>query len=128
MALSSVLFSFLGVYNGPWPNTTPTIGNDELTGTDGINIINGGAGHDKISGLGGSDTLNGGDDSDQIYGGAGLDILIGGNGNDYIEGGVGIDQINGGGQDMNGGDSSYDVTERCNRDPHGGRRGSWSVW
>ncbi|RMG85926.1 MAG: hypothetical protein D6712_08640, partial [Chloroflexi bacterium] len=48
-------------------------GDDNITGTNGVNVLDGGAGNDTINGLNGDDT---------IIGGAGDDNLFGGNGND----------------------------------------------
>lgn len=47
---------------------------DSLIGSDGDNLIAGGAGGDVISGLDGDDLLIGGADADTLYGGAGNDI------------------------------------------------------
>ena len=68
-----------GVLSAP---TTPTAGDDTLTGTDAANSINGLGGNDTIYGLGGNDTLDGG---------AGNDILDGGTGGDTLRGGIGND-------------------------------------
>ena len=62
--------------------TTPTAGDDTLTGTAAADAINGLGGNDTIYGLGGNDTLDGG---------AGNDILDGGIGGDTLRGGVGND-------------------------------------
>ena len=64
---------------------------DNLTGTDSAEIINGRGGNDVISGLGGNDTLLGGIGNDTIYGGDGDDTIDGGAGNDYLGGGLGND-------------------------------------
>jgi hypothetical protein len=53
--------------------------------------INGGVGNDNITGAGGSDVLNGGTGNDHLIGGAGNDILIGGKGDDALTGGAGHD-------------------------------------
>ena len=46
---------------------------DNLRGTDGINVIVGGAGNDVLIGRGGGDTLEGGAGADALYGGVGRD-------------------------------------------------------
>jgi len=80
-------------------------GNDNITGNDAGNLIDGGGGIDLIKGKGGVDAIygGGGDDilngnakGDKIYGGAGNDILRGGNGKDKIFGGDGDDTLMGG--------------------------------
>lgn len=104
-------------------------GNDRITGTSLIDIINGGAGSDIISGLAGDDKLFGGsgsedplsDEGDTINGGAGNDaifgsdkndLLIGGTGNDDIFGDAGDDQIFGDdGDDLLDGEDGEDTLE-----------------
>lgn len=55
-----------------------------LTGTEGDDILVGGAKADVLVGLGGNDVLQGGD---------GADLLIGGRGNDTLDGGAGSDTV-----------------------------------
>lgn len=57
---------------------------DNLVGSGGGDVIEGGIGNDVLRGLGGSDT---------IYGGVGDDSLNGGTGNDLVDGGVGLDTV-----------------------------------
>lgn len=57
-------------------------GNDIITGNIGDDHIDGGPGNDTLLGDEGDDFISGGDGDDQIFGGAGNDILIGGNGSD----------------------------------------------
>ncbi|MCA0873447.1 hypothetical protein LCL97_21665 [Seohaeicola saemankumensis] len=78
---------------------------DELTGTLGNDVFNGGAGNDTINGLDGSDTIDGGAGDDTLTGLRGFDTINGGTGNDTITGGAGNDVINGGDDDddINGG-------------------------
>ena len=64
--------------------TTPTAGNDTLTGTSTADNLDGLAGNDSISGLGSGDTLNGGPGDDTLEGGASGDIMFGGTGNDWL--------------------------------------------
>ena len=63
-------------------STTPSAGNDLLTGTAAGQTISGLDGADRIFGAAGNDTLNGN---------AGSDVLEGGTGNDRLNGGTGID-------------------------------------
>lgn len=54
-------------------NVLAGVGNDEIRGTDGANVLDGGGGNDRL------------------FGGAGDDVLIGGQGSDYLDGGEGSD-------------------------------------
>jgi trimeric autotransporter adhesin len=54
-------------------STTPTAGNDQLTGTTAGDLIDALAGDDRIRGLAGNDTLIGGTGNDTMLGGAGND-------------------------------------------------------
>lgn len=76
---------------GTGTGSTPTPGNDTLTGTSG---------DDQIAGLGGNDVINGQGGDDSLYGGDGNDFLLGdvrgSPGNDLLEGGAGSDTLNGG--------------------------------
>ncbi|MDQ8731418.1 glycerophosphodiester phosphodiesterase family protein [Bradyrhizobium sp. LHD-71] len=78
---------------------------DELSGTDGNDLVyamkgddavEAGAGDDLVYGDGGDDTVDGGDGNDTLIGGAGDDELQGGAGHDALIGGVGDDLIDGG--------------------------------
>ncbi len=64
-----------------------------VTGTDGVDYLDGGEGNDTIDGRGGNDIINGNDDDDHIVGGAGTDTIHGGNGNDVLDGGLGNDFV-----------------------------------
>ncbi len=68
----------------------------DFRGTEGADVLNGGAGDDVIYGFGGNDTLKGGAGNDVLAGNDGADILQGGDGDDYILGGAGADTIDGG--------------------------------
>ena len=70
-----------------------TSGNDEITGTDGRDIIVGRSGDDTLIGLAGNDMLIGGSGADVIDGGAGKDKIIAGSGDDLVDGGEGKDKI-----------------------------------
>lgn len=81
------------------PSTTPTEGDDLLTGTPQNDVIDGLGGNDTINGLDGSDNLVGGAGNDSITGGtteADLrDNIFGGEGDDTIRGGYGNDEVRG---------------------------------
>lgn len=55
---------------------------ENLTGTEGDDIIEGTGRRDTLNGLGGNDELNGLAGADLLDGGAGADIMTGGSGND----------------------------------------------
>ncbi|MCP5091743.1 MAG: hypothetical protein GY949_12545 [Gammaproteobacteria bacterium] len=63
-------------------------GNDDLTGSDVDNTI---------QGKGGNDTIDGGAGGDDLYGDAGNDTIDGGDGGDDLYGGSGDDTLTGGG-------------------------------
>ena len=92
------------------------LGNDEILGSDGDDVlrgdlnsrdsggsiggddvISGGAGNDRIGGKGGDDILFGGPGNDALWGDDGDDILRGGPGNDML---TGDDQSGGSGADI----------------------------
>lgn len=58
------------------------IGNDDLRGDDGANMITGGKGNDRLAGRDGADFLIGAEGADTLAGGAGADLLHGGTGAD----------------------------------------------
>ncbi len=77
-------------------------GNDEITGTAGDEVIDGGKGNDILNGGAGADELYGGKGNDTLNGGAGADELYGGKGDDtlvfdaadaVINGGAGNDTL-----------------------------------
>lgn len=68
----------------------------DLRGTQGADVLTGGAGNDVIYGFGGNDTLKGGAGDDVLAGNDGNDILQGGDGDDYILPGAGPDTVDGG--------------------------------
>jgi Ca2+-binding RTX toxin-like protein len=59
-------------------------GNDTISGTPRIDLLDGEAGEDRVSGAGGADTL---------YGGSHVDVLTGGSGNDFIDPGPWSDTV-----------------------------------
>lgn len=67
--------------------------NDDLTGDNRANVIQGLGGDDNLTGLGGNDTLDGGAGNDMMDGGSGNDTLIATQGNDTADGGFGNDLI-----------------------------------
>ncbi|MES3001991.1 MAG: calcium-binding protein [Pseudomonadota bacterium] len=75
---------------------TGTSADDQLTGGDSNDLMNGFAGDDLIQGGNGNDTLFGGDGDDTLQGGSGADSLSGGNGDDRLYGGKGADTMDGG--------------------------------
>ncbi|WP_232617308.1 calcium-binding protein, partial [Snodgrassella alvi] len=85
-------------------------GDDILNGDEGNDTLWGGAGDDVLNGDEGNDTLNGGTENDILNGGAGDDILNGDNGDDILNGGVGDDILNGGeGYDILNGGAGNDI-------------------
>ena len=70
-------------------------GADTLTGTDGINFIQGNGGNDSIYGGGGDDELWGNNGNDLLEGGLGNDTLLGHAGDDTLRGEAGNDILDG---------------------------------
>ena len=84
-------------------STTPSAGDDTLTGTGGA---------DTISAQSGADTVVAGAGNDTLDGGAGDDIIDGGEGDDYLRGGLGADAMSGGaGNDTYVVDDAGDTTD-----------------
>jgi Ca2+-binding RTX toxin-like protein len=82
----------------------------DLTGTDALDILVGGAGHDHISGHGGNDLAVGGFGNDHLSGNSGADLLNGGPGADDLYGGSDNDAVYGGvGNDSLWGDEDHDL-------------------
>ncbi len=87
-----------------------------LTGTAGVDILNGGILDDTISGGAGADRIDGGAGNDVINGGEEADpamfagdLIKAGLGNDTVRGGTGGDQVEGGaGDDLLYGDAGND--------------------
>lgn len=57
-------------------NINKDVGNAELSGNSGFNILMGASGDDRLYGLGGQDRLNGREGSDSMTGGAGDDTFV----------------------------------------------------
>lgn len=79
-----------------------TFGDDNLNGTDGLDVISGLGGNDKIVGGAGIDVISGDDGNDVLYANSiqdwddgALDTVLGGAGDDMVYGGYG-DILNGG--------------------------------
>ncbi len=89
-----------------------------LTGTNGDDILVGGADADTLLGLNGDDALQGGDGDDLLVGGNGDDTLSGGNGADTLQGERGDDLLIGGaGSDTLDGGSGSDTVSYADADP-----------
>jgi Ca2+-binding RTX toxin-like protein len=73
-----------------------TDGDDDLTGTDGPDVVSLGSGDDVFVGLGGDDVVCGGDGQDRLDGGPGDDRIFGEGDSNDIAGGEGDDYIDGG--------------------------------
>jgi len=82
-----------------------TVGDDDITGTAGNDLIyamqgddtiSAGDGDDIVYGDADDDVIDGGAGNDVLYGGAQDDALTGGDGNDILVGGVGDDVLDGG--------------------------------
>lgn len=83
---------------------------DRISGGEGRDVIEGGAGPDKLNGNEGADRLLGGKGNDVLDGGDGSDVLIGGAGGDILKGGEGRDRLLGGdGNDVLRGGSGRDT-------------------
>jgi len=67
-----------------------------IMGTDGDDVIDGGAFGENIVGGDGNDVLNGNGGNDDLFGENGNDILNGGSGFDSLKGGPGNDTLDGG--------------------------------
>ncbi|MBT0962389.1 calcium-binding protein [Denitromonas iodatirespirans] len=87
-----------------------SVGDDVLDGLDGNDSLYGKAGNDTLIGGAGNDSLQGEDGDDILDGGAGNDYLTGGNGSDSLDGGAGADHLTGGNGNDNligGADNDY---------------------
>lgn len=60
----------------PPPSRNPYMNPNYQAGTDGADVLMGGAADDMLRGLGGDDVLNGGPGRDTLYGDAGADIFV----------------------------------------------------
>lgn len=73
-----------------------TAAGDAIGGSNGGDLIDGGAGDDSIRGANGNDTLLGGANNDLLAGMEGHDSIDGGIGDDTMQGSAGLDTISGG--------------------------------
>jgi VCBS repeat-containing protein len=72
------------------------LGDDSIDGLNGDDLLRGGAGNDSLVGGNGDDLLYGDDGNDSLFGDNGQDLLVGGAGNDFLNGGRGDDTLTGG--------------------------------
>jgi len=70
-------------------------GNDVLIGSSNSDYLDGGSGNDMLLGNSGFDTLKGGEGNDKLYGGSEIDTLQGGSGDDKLYGNEGADKLDG---------------------------------
>lgn len=77
-----------------------SLGNDQLVGGNGDDLIDGGPGNDQISGGLGRDTLRGGSGNDVITDDDGFNLMEGGPGNDLLVGRSGDTLLGGEGNDQ----------------------------
>ncbi|TAM46397.1 MAG: hypothetical protein EPN55_05425, partial [Gammaproteobacteria bacterium] len=75
---------------------TGTEGNDLILGKTGNNLVYAYGGDDVVFEDGGNDVIDGGTGDDTIYSGADNDIVMGGDGNDVVFAGLGNDLVIGG--------------------------------
>ncbi|MCB1518653.1 MAG: hypothetical protein KDJ19_13690 [Hyphomicrobiaceae bacterium] len=71
-------------------------GNDMMHGRGGNDLLVGGANNDELFGQNGNDDLHGGKGLDNLLGGKGNDVLFGGANEDILAGGTGRDRLDGG--------------------------------
>lgn len=71
-------------------------GDDQLIGSGGNDILNGGTGNDTISGGSGRDVMHGDAGNDTLHGGYGDNQMFGDAGNDTLYDGANTDVMNGG--------------------------------
>jgi Ca2+-binding RTX toxin-like protein len=77
-------------------NVRGSIHDDEISGDDADNVLEGLGGRDFIHAGAGNDTVSGGDGDDNLTGADGNDYLMGGAGSDHLAGDAGNDTIDGG--------------------------------
>src|SRR5689334_11236235 len=86
---------------------------DLISGDQGNDTINSGAGDDEVRGEEGNDTLTSGDGNDKVFGGSGADVLDTGAGDDTINVSDGVaDKVNcGAGNDTVVADTLDELTD-----------------
>ncbi len=70
-----------------------TVGNDTMTGTNGNDVMYGGAGNDTINGAGGNDFIEGGSGANIVNGGGGNDTIVYHPADTLVDGGTGNDTL-----------------------------------
>lgn len=95
-------------------NVTGTQGNDVLTGTTLDDHIVAKKGDDQVSGLAGNDNISGNKGNDVVNGDEGDDVLTGNQGADQLNGGTGNDLIK-----ARGDGHKFADTIACGEDPDG---------
>ena len=100
---ASIIFSVILT-----PNLYGVEYDNELSGTDGNDVLHIGDQNDHLSGLGGADTIYGAGGNDWLEGGGGDDTLQGNAGDDILDGGLGLDTLwgNEDNDTLNGGDEA----------------------
>ena len=92
------------------PEDTPSDAPEGLFGTEGADLLLGGARPEMINAGGGNDTVSAGGGNDTVRAGAGNDVVRGGDGHDLIFGGPGRDTLFGdAGNDTLHGDEGNDT-------------------
>jgi len=118
------------------PNRTPLLydappsPHEYLLGTNGADVIDGGAGQDTIDGLAGNDTLLGGSGNDVIFGSNGFDLIRGGDGDDSLDGGAQADNLYGdaGNDSLFGGSGNDRLFGGTGNDQLWGGEGNDALW
>ncbi|HEX2240381.1 MAG TPA: calcium-binding protein [Actinomycetota bacterium] len=115
-----------------------TEGDDDLKGTDSIDVIVALGGNDTVRGFEATDYVCGGSGKDTLYGGSQNDVLSGGDGNDHLVGRGGPDDLTGGrgddvirggaGKDLFSGERLTDDTVEVGDDRYDGGAGRDSFW
>lgn len=101
-------------------------GDDTIYGQDGDDTLVGNKGNDVLKGRDNDDTVQGGDGSDELYGGQNNDRLEGGNGDDFL---YGDDLVAPGGDDVLMGGAGNDLLKgRFGQDELYGDNGDDKLW
>jgi Ca2+-binding RTX toxin-like protein len=108
-----------GLQNGGWQNVlgralTEVAGTGcNITGSPGVDTINGTSRGDRICAWGGNDLISAAGGNDVVIAGRGNDTVNGGNGKDRLIGGKGADTLNG-----NGGNDFLDTRDGAHGNDH----------
>ncbi len=110
-------------------------GNDEVTGNDAANRLEGRAGNDTLRGGAGADRIEGGDGNDRLDGGPGADAIDGGAGHDLLwyegsDAGVSVSFLTGTGSGGHASGDNFENVEGVIGSPHtdtltGGAGNDW---